>query len=118
MGPVFLAVGVAALVNAIVFRELGEQFVASYALMFLSGFLTMIAGMAIVLTHNLWVADWRVVITIIGWIAVIGGAWRVICPRSSAAVARRILARTGSLVVGAVIWLALGGLFVFFGYFH
>ena len=37
------------------------------------------------LTHNVWTADWRVVITILGWLAVITGAIRIVCPQQAAA---------------------------------
>ena len=34
------------------------------------------AGLAIVLVHNVWTFDWRVIITILGWLAVLGGIFR------------------------------------------
>ena len=60
IGPVFLAVGIGLITNAATYRKMADEFLASTALIYLSGLLTMTAGMAIVLTHNVWAADWRV----------------------------------------------------------
>ena len=66
IGPFALALGLALLVHGAGFRVLANEFLASPALVFLSGIVTLPAGLAIVLTHNVWTADWRVVITIVG----------------------------------------------------
>lgn len=43
----------------------------------LSGWLALILGLVTVILHNLWVADWRVVITIFGWLSLIKGIVRI-----------------------------------------
>src|ERR1700739_5103299 len=77
IGPVLLVIGLAVFANQRAFRELAEEFLASKALLFLSGLLIMPAGLAIVLTHNIWAADCRVMITLFGWLNAIGGAVRL-----------------------------------------
>ena len=57
IGPVLLVIGLAVFANQRAFRELAEEFLASKALLFLSGLLIMPVGLAIVLTHNIWAAD-------------------------------------------------------------
>ena len=37
------------------------------------GFISLFIGLVSVLIHNIWVADWRVIITIFGWIALLKG---------------------------------------------
>jgi hypothetical protein len=78
IGPLFLAVGIGLITNAATYRKMAGEFLASTALVYLSGLLTMTAGLAIILNHNVWVADWRVLITILGWLGVIGGAVRIV----------------------------------------
>src|SRR4030088_203950 len=80
IGPVMLVIGLAVFANRRAFRELAEEFLASRALMFLSGLIIMPAGLAIVLTHNIWAVDGRVMITLFGWANVIGGAIRLVPP--------------------------------------
>ncbi|MFA5084398.1 MAG: hypothetical protein WC475_03425 [Candidatus Paceibacterota bacterium] len=43
------------------------------ATMFFWGIVSLIIGIAMVLAHNLWVPDWRVVITILGWSSLLKG---------------------------------------------
>ncbi len=116
IGPIFLAVGVGLLANAATYRTLAGEFLHSTALIYLSGLLTMTAGMALVLTHNVWAADWRILITLLGWLAAIGGAARIVIPQGSQKMGRSLLARPHSLTVAAVIWLAVGAILCFFGY--
>lgn len=47
-----------------------------YILIF--GLFDLFLGLFIVLLHNLWIADWRVLITLLGWFLFIRGAFRVI----------------------------------------
>ena len=80
IGPVMLVIGLAVFANQRAFRELAEEFLASRALTFLSGLIIMPAGLAIVLTHNIWAIDGRVMITVFGWANAIGGAIRLAAP--------------------------------------
>ncbi len=50
-------------------------------LVYLSGVLIFIAGLSIVSTHNIWVVDWRICLTCIGWLAVILGLIRMFFPQ-------------------------------------
>ena len=118
IGPVMLVIGLAVFANPRGFREMAEEFMASRALMFLSGFLIMPAGLAIVLTHNVWTADWRVLITIFGWLNVIGGALRLFGPLFVVKAGHAMLNKPYFTLVAAAIWVVLGLLFCFFGYLH
>lgn len=42
----------------------------------------LILGLVTVVLHNLWVADWRIVITIIGWIFLLTGGYKMVWPGS------------------------------------
>jgi hypothetical protein len=116
IGPVMLVIGLAVFTNQRAFREMAEEFLASRALMFLSGFLIMPAGLAIVLTHNVWTADWRVLITIFGWLNAIGGALRLFGPLFVVKAGHAMLNKPYFTLVAAAIWVVLGLLFCFFGY--
>ncbi len=116
LGPVMLVVGLAVFANPRGFREMAEEFMASKALMFLSGLLLMPAGLAIVLTHNFWTADWRVLITLLGWLIAIGGALRVFGPLFVVKAGHAMLNKPYFTSIAAAIWVVLGLLFCFFGY--
>ena len=73
-------------------------------------------GVAVLLNHNVWAADWRVLITLFGWLAAIGGAQRIIWPQATEAALRWFLTNPTSLVVAGIIWLVIGALLCFYGY--
>jgi hypothetical protein len=116
IGPVMLVVGLAVFANQRAFRDMAEEFLASPALLFLSGLLIMPMGLAIVLTHNIWTADWRVLITLFGWLNAIGGAVRLLAPAWVMRTGLVMLRRPYFVPVAAVIWVVLGSLFCLFGF--
>ena len=118
IGPVCLVIGLALLINGAAFRTLAGEFLDSPALMFLSGVITLPAGLAIVLTHNVWAADWRILITILGWLAVVGGLIRLLAPQRAVAVGRTMLANPSTLHISTGVYLLIGALLCFFGYRH
>jgi hypothetical protein len=118
IGPVFLAVGIGLIANAAIYKKLAAEFLDSTALIYLSGLLTMIAGMALVLTHNVWAADWRVLITLLGWLLAIGGAVRIVIPQGTQKIGRRFLKHPQAAIIAAAVWLAIGAVLCFFGYFR
>ncbi len=118
IGPVMLVIGLAVFANQRGFRDMAEEFMASRALLFLSGLLIMPVGIAIVLTHNIWTANWRVLITIFGWLCAIGGALRLFGPLFVVTAGHAMLKQPYFTTVAAAIWVALGLLFCFFGYRH
>src|SRR5947207_1558683 len=118
IGPVLVVVGIGVLANSTAYRALGQEFVRNPALIYLSGIMTLSAGLAIVLAHNDWTADWRLAITLLGWLAVVGGAMRILAPQLTESVDGWFLARPATLAVGALIWLAVGALLSFCGYFR
>jgi len=80
IGPYIIVIGVSLMLNQKTFRQIVEEFPKSPSLVYVTGLMTFVAGLAIVLNHNLWVADWRVIITVFGWMAFIKGLWLVLFP--------------------------------------
>jgi hypothetical protein len=116
IGPVALVAAISLFMNTAAYRAMAQEFMRSPALIYLSGLLTMTAGMAIVLSHNVWVANWPVLITIFGWLAVIGGAVRIALPDQTRKVGETMLGKPMAMQIGGAIWLAIGALLCFFGY--
>src|SRR6202158_4537928 len=104
IGPVMLVIGLAVLTNQAACREMAEEFLASRALIFLSGLLIMPVGLAIVLTHNIWAADGRVMITLFGWANAIGGALRLVAPAYVTQTGRAMLKRPYFIPLAAAAW--------------
>lgn len=116
IGPVMLAIGIAVLISVRTFRDMADEFMANRALMFISGLLTMLGGVAIIVTHNVWTADWRGLITLFGWLTAIGGAIRLIAPQFVVQRGRAMMKQPYMPAAAGAIWVAIGLIFCFFGY--
>jgi hypothetical protein len=92
-------------------RELNNQ-----SATIILGMLAFLAGLAIVNTHNLWVSDWRVIITILGWLAIVRGALSLLFPNKMYGIGEAILASRSATMIGAVIIIVLGGILSWMGY--
>lgn len=44
------------------------------------GLISFVIGAAMVLSHNIWVKNWQVIITILGWLALLKGLALLFCP--------------------------------------
>jgi hypothetical protein len=116
IGPVLLVMGVGMVANRQGFRTMAEEFLASRALIFLAGLLALVPGLAIVLAHNVWAFDWRLIITLLGWLGVIGGVFRILFPQQVTAVGSAMLARGHALTAGGAAMLLIGAILTLVGY--
>jgi hypothetical protein len=116
IGPVMALVGISLLMNEAAFRKMATEFLRSPALIFFSGMILMPAGLAIVLSHNVWVLNWPVIITLLGWIAVISGALRVFAPDRALEIGKKAIASKQIITVSAAFWLVIGAVLCYFGF--
>jgi uncharacterized membrane protein len=80
IGPYIIVIGASIIFNQKIFRKIMEDFPKDPSLIFVTGLLTFITGLATVLFHNIWVADWRLIVTIFGWLVLIKGVFLVVLP--------------------------------------
>ena len=50
---------------------------------YLAGALWFVAGLSIVCTHNRWSGGWPVLVTLMGWFALVGGLLRMFAPEAA-----------------------------------
>ena len=87
IGPTLIAIALALFLNLGSFPAMVEQISRDPALIFLSGILLFVAGLAIVRAHNIWSGGWPVLVTVLGWLALLGGLGRMFFPIRLASVA-------------------------------
>ena len=116
IGPVLCTVGIAMLVNQDAYRDIAQQFLANPSIIYISGVLLLTAGLAILNAHPLWTSDWRSVITLLGWIATMGGVWRIFAPKLVPFVGFTIVASQHFFLGCGIVLLALGSFVTFKGY--
>jgi len=113
--PVFVA-GAGMLLNTSGFRDMAKDFLKSEALIYLSGVLILVAGLAVVIAHNKWAGDWTLIITTFGWLAVFGGIIRMTYPNLVAKVGSKFIDSPGVMRAAGVIWIAVGAVLSYFGF--
>ena len=118
IGPLFVLVGVGVLLNRRHYATMMERFVKNAELYYFSGVLAFLVGEAIVLYHNLWVWDWRVVLTVIGWLSLLKGAVRIVFPAAGLKAASSFIASRWYLNAGAILIVVFGAWLSYQGFGH
>jgi hypothetical protein len=113
MGSALVIVGIT-LFNKSYFSAVMTDLANSKGLLWVTGLITFVMGMVIVVLYNIWSADWRVPVTLLGWLTVIKGAVITLFPSSMMLLYRRFLSNH-LLTYSGVYALVLGGLLLFLG---
>lgn len=116
LGPTLAVIGAAILFNPARFREVAQDIMRSPGLVFVIGHIALPAGIATVLAHNVWVAGWPVIITILGWLAIVGGAVRILAPQRAGAAGREAVGNPRTLIIAGGVWLLIGLTLSYFGF--
>ena len=122
MGPVLLIMGIGTALGLLgVGMAPGDyaglmKEMTSLPFTILFGVLALLAGLAIVNAHNLWVSDWRVIITVVGWLAIIRGVLSLLFPAKMHTIGETITANTSGPVITALVFLVVGAILSWMGY--
>jgi len=68
-----------------------------------TGYITFLLGLVTVVAHGLWVTDWRVAVTILGWITLFKGIEKIAFPNRINKIAQKFKGQ--QMLWGAVIFL-------------
>jgi hypothetical protein len=116
LGPFLILIGIAVPLRAAMFREILREFLASPVLMYLAGFLGTLGGWTMVLLHNLWVPDWRLLVTVVAWITLVRGLLTLSSPQRFADWSACLLENRGVFYGAALLDLAIGLVLTYFGF--
>jgi uncharacterized membrane protein len=116
LGPVFVLIGIAMLLKPHAFRALLQDFIKSPALIYLAGLLGLLGGLTLVLTHNVWALDWRLLITLLGWVSVVRAVVTILQPQQIVLIGSKLLEHRNLFVGAGVIDFIIGLVLSYFGY--
>lgn len=108
MGLSFILIGLAGLIrpklllNAV--RDFDHDSFSTFGL----GVVTMIAGVALVMAHNVWDGTWRVVVTIFAWATLLKGFLYMTAPKSLLNMQRKLVKNETNVRVAMVVILIIG----------
>lgn len=116
LGPLMLAGAAAVLLNRKGIQKIIEEAGKNAGFIYLTGSMSLLAGLAIVQFHNVWVAGWQVLITILGWSAVVRGVARMLFPVRSAEMVEKLAQREDVVVASAVFSAIIGAILTVKGF--
>lgn len=115
IGPLFALIAVGMIFNRNTYGVIMAEFVESRALIYLSGAIALVTGIVVVHFHNLWVGDWRVIITVIGWLSLLKGIIRLVYPQVVRKVGKRFVDNFALMTGSGAVILVLGVFLTFKG---
>lgn len=116
IGPVMLTLGLFVVFNPTRVSRMGREVLASDALLLIAGVITLPAGLAIVLSHNIWVAGWPVLITVMGWIMIVAGLARILLPGLMQSIGAVMLEKPIVTTIPGLLMASIGAFFCYQGY--
>lgn len=116
-GIFYLVAAAGLMFNRQFYKKFMEDYSKNTALVFFSGMFALIVGIVIVLVHNVWTPHWTVIITLIGWIALIKGAWLIIFPNTVPGFMQAYQKNENLLIVHSFGAFIMGAVLTYFGFF-
>jgi hypothetical protein len=117
LGPCFLIVGIGIMFNRKFYKKVMEDFCKNPALIFFGGLFTIFIGFIIVISHNVWIIGWPVIITIYGWGGIVKGIWLIVFPESILKFMKTYQENEVLLTARPIVIIVLGSILTVFSYF-
>jgi len=112
---VYLAVGVGMLVDKKYYAKLFDGIMKDMTAMYVGGFMALIIGFTLVTFHNDWVKSWEVLVTILGWLALVKGVMLLAFPTTFQSIIKSWVS-SKNLNKYAPVAIVLGLVFGYFGF--
>ncbi|QMT59880.1 MULTISPECIES: hypothetical protein [unclassified Legionella] len=94
-----------------------RELMGQRAVMLVVGIITLIIGLLMVLSHNVWVLGWPVIVTVFAWLILIGGLFRLYFPDTVYKVWNKMITKTELFIISGVITLLIGLFLLYKVYF-
>lgn len=115
IGVFLFLTSLAMLVHQPRFKKTISDFLSNNSLISFSGNLSLLIGLLIVVSHNIWISQWPVLITLFGWVVLLQGLMRIYFPEAFTKMMKDLLAKNG-YTVWCWIWLLIGAYLIWMGF--
>jgi hypothetical protein len=112
---VYVSAALGAIFSANHYRRLPDDLFSNAGLTYVAGFITVVMGILIVHYHNTWTRNWPVLITVIGWGALLKGVSIIVMPQVVHRVSTALWFERG-VAAFPYVAICLGLLFGYFGF--
>ncbi|MEX0917153.1 MAG: hypothetical protein WDZ90_01370 [Candidatus Paceibacterota bacterium] len=117
IGVYMLVGGLSGLLYADRMQKAMAEIKNSYILPYFDGTIALFVGLLIVLTHNVWEGAAAIIVTLVGWLAVLEGVAMMLLPHDTIMqIAGRLSSRNTAMGFSVIAILA-GGYLVWFSFF-
>ncbi|MBN4077288.1 hypothetical protein JYT19_00085 [Sulfobacillus acidophilus] len=115
LGLFMTVIGLAFLFNKDQMQKAMEDIMKNYGIRVMLGFSEIALGSYLIASHNVWQANWRVIITILAWGFLLEGASFGIFSQHFAAPIKKLIKSKNMYLYGGIFTLALGLVLLYFG---
>lgn len=115
LAPIYLCVGLGMFLSQGYYKKSMTEIMESPVATYMSGTLALLAGVLIVIYHNIWESSWTLIITIIGWLSLIKGVLLLLIPEPFMDLFSPMVKGKYMPIIGFIA-LALGLILGYFGF--
>lgn len=108
-------VALAMIIYPIRFKKNVMETLNHQGLLTFSGLVALAIGLLIVTRHNIWIADWPVIVTLFGWGLIFQGIMRIFWPEALSKMMKNLLAKSGFTIM-TWVWLLVGLYLIWAGF--
>ena len=116
LGLYMLIVGIIMILRLNDFQEIFMECIKKPAHVFFVGVISLIFGIILVVSHNIWAADWRIIITIIAWLTLLKGAARLFMAKKPPKWLKNMLENKMSLSIITYVMIIFGVYLTWIGF--
>ena len=116
LGLVYLVFGLGMLISGDYYRKSFEKIIKDpFSPLYLGGVVDLVVGFLIITYHNIWVSNWVVLVTIVGWLALLKGFSLLVFPKSMMKFSASFIKKKNWLPYSLFV-LVLGLIFGYYGF--
>ena len=116
LGLYFIIVCLAVLFRFKEIRKTFDEMVSNKANVFFAAFLSLVIGILLVVSHPVFVWDWRLLITLIGYLSLLKGICLLFFPKHMLVCKRAIMSKQHVYYTIIIIFLLIGAFLTYHGF--
>ncbi len=116
LGIYFLIVSTSMLSNMPQFMIDVNNLINDAPLMFVTGFFTLILGIIMVVSHNIWQWNWRLLVTLLAWLTLLKGSSLISYPQLIDKMSLNFMQNTAVAYSSVMFDFVLGVILTYFGF--
>jgi uncharacterized membrane protein HdeD (DUF308 family) len=112
IGIFYLLAGISFLLNKSLYKEIMHKAKKDTGFLFIMSSLSLVTGLIVITNHNIWVKEWYVLVTLLGWLLTLKGATFLLFPEFAVHKIKKLDKMFGRVVNGS-LGVVIGYILVF-----